>query len=147
VRVGARRLFLVAALGVVAALGAVGSAQACSCAQLAPQDALRQADAAIVGELLKVLPRGDGVADFRYEVKRVYKSVRRIGSIVSVRSTTQSAACGLPAQVGRHYGLLLDRGGGRWRGGLCGVMAPRRLRAAAERQNSRIGGASELCDS
>lgn len=138
---------LAAALAVVAALAAAGGAQACSCAQLAPGDALRQADAAVVGELLEVVPRGGGLADFRYEVRRVYKSARRIGSTVAVRSTTQSAACGLPARTGRRYGLLLDRSGGRWRGGLCGVIAPRRLRAAAERQIPRKGGASSLCAS
>lgn len=145
-----RRLLLVGLVTVLGALTAAGSAHACSCAQLAPRDALRQADAAIAGELLRVLPRKGGVADFRYEVQRVYKSVRRIGTIVSVRSSTQSAACGLPARTGRRYGLLLDRAAGRWRGGLCGVIAPRRLRAAASqmpRKDANLARSTHNCDS
>ncbi len=141
---------LVGSVTVLGALVAVGSAHACSCAQIAPRDALRQADAAIAGELLGVLPRKGGVADFRYEVQRVYKSVRRIGMVVSVRSSIQSAACGLPAQTGRRYGLLLDRAAGRWRGGLCGVIAPRRLRAAASqisRKGSSLASSVNDCDS
>ncbi len=126
----------------MAALGGAASAQACSCAQIAPRDALRQADAAIVGELVEVLPRGGGVADYRYEVQRVYKSVRRLGSIVSVRSAAQSAACGLPNRTGRRYGLFLGWGEGRWRGSLCGVIAPRQLRLAAQQMPSKRRGSS-----
>lgn len=107
---------------------------------------MRQADAAIVGELVDVLPREGGLADYRYEVQRVYKSVRRIDSIVSVRSSTQSAACGLPRRVGKRYGLFLAWSEGRWRGGLCGVIAPRQLHLAA-RQMSRKASTSGYCAS
>jgi hypothetical protein len=141
-----RGAWLAAALSVAAALAGAGSAEACSCAQIAPRNALRQADAAIVGELVDVLPRGGGQADYRYEVQRVYKGAGRIGSALSVRGSAQSAACGLPRGVGKRYGLFLGWGEGRWRGGLCGVIAPRQLRLAA-RQSSRKGAGSASCAS
>jgi hypothetical protein len=94
---------------------------------------MRRADAAIVGRLVKVVPRGRFRADYRYRVRRVYKSgpgIRR-GRTISVRSARQSAACGLPSQIGRRYGLLLAWGEGRWTSGLCGVLRPRELDLAA----------------
>jgi len=143
-----RRLSLAAAIG--ATLGAlvfIESAQACSCVPMAPGDAMRQADAAIVGRLVKVVPRSRSQADYRYRVQRVYKrapGIRR-GRTISVHSASESTACGLPGQTGRRYGLLLNappvvhpgdakRGAGQgrpWLGGLCGVVAPRKLRSAA----------------
>jgi hypothetical protein len=137
---------LVAALATVGALGIGASASACSCAQLAPGEALRQADAALVGELVEVIPRQGGLADYRYEVQHVYKSVRRIGSFVSVRSSAQSAACGLPREATKRYGLFVSWEGGRWRGGLCGVVAPRQLRRATQRM-PRKGVGSASCTS
>jgi hypothetical protein len=131
---------------VLGALAGAGSAQACSCAQLAPREALRQADAALVGELIEVIPRKESLADYRYEVQRVYKNVRRIGPVVSVRSSAQSAACGLPNHDDKRYGLFLSWSGGRWRGGLCGVIAPRDLRLAA-RQIPRKDRNSGHCTS
>jgi len=101
---------------------------------MAPAEALRQADAAIVGQLVKVVPLGNGKADFRYRVRGVYKGERAIdlGKVISVRGTNQSAACGLPQGTGRRYGLLLaEDGEGHWTGGLCGLMEPRKLRYAA----------------
>ncbi len=88
---------------------------------------MQRADAAIVGKLVKVVPRGRIRADYRYRVQRVYKrgaGLRR-GRVVSVRSARQSAACGLPHGTGRRYGLMLIRSEGRWTGGLCGVFRPR----------------------
>jgi hypothetical protein len=120
------------AIAVVVSLGALvfaGSAQACSCARPAPAQAMRQADAAIAGELLEVVPRGRVSADYRYRVQRVYKrwaGLRR-GSVISVRSARQAAACGLPRRTGRRYGLLLTRGRGHWIGGVCGMFRPRPL--------------------
>jgi len=113
------------------ALVFTGSAQACSCARVTPAKAMRQADAAIVGELVRVVARGGLRADYRYRVQRVYKrgSGLRRGRVVSVRSTRRSAACGLPRRTGRSYGLLLRRGERRWTSGLCGVFRPRLLGA------------------
>ena len=96
---------------------------------------MRQADAAIVGWLVKVIPQGELRADFRYRVRRVYKKgpgIRR-GRMILVRSTRDSAACGLPSKTGRRYGLLLSRTEGHWTGGLCGVRRPGALDSAAYR--------------
>jgi hypothetical protein len=93
---------------------------------------MRQADAAIVGKLIEVIPRNGLKADYLYRVQHVYKQgggIRR-GRAISVRSASQAAACGLPQRTGRRYGLLLGRGEGRWTGGLCGVLAPRKLSPA-----------------
>jgi hypothetical protein len=96
---------------------------------------MRQADAAIVAELIEVIPRNRSKADYRYRVQRVYKPGRglRRGRVVSVRSATDSAACGLPRRIDRRYGLLLLRADGRWTGGLCGVIKPSLLDSSAAR--------------
>jgi hypothetical protein len=122
-----------AAVVVLGALVLAGSAQACSCLERAPREALREADAAIVGRLVAVEPVGAYSADYRYLVRRVYKRGKglRGGETVTVRSAVNGAACGLPSTEDRWYGLFLNRGGGRWLGGLCGLVAPRQLSLAA----------------
>jgi len=102
-----------------------------------PARAMRAADAAIAGRLLRVIPRGRLKADYRFRVQHVYKRGRglRRGRVVSVRSARQSSACGLPRRVGRRYGLLLRRYKGRWTSGLCGVLKPRQLGSAARSYN------------
>jgi hypothetical protein len=143
---GVRRLSAAAIAG-LGALAFAGSAQACSCAPLEPAAALQRSDAAIVARLVEVVPRDRLWADYRYRVQHVYKSGRGLvrGAVVTVRSARGGAACGLSRGIGRRYGLLLDevhvgpvrgakrepRGEYRWRGGICGVLAPRELRAAA----------------
>jgi len=128
-----RRLLTAGTLGVLGVLAFAGSARACSCAPMQPAEALRESDAAIVGRLVKVAPRGVVQADYRYEVRRVYRGARMIeaGQMLSVRSARRSAACALPRRIGRRYGLFLLRGEGHWRAGLCSVLSPRRLWAAA----------------
>ena len=86
------------AIVVLGALAFAGSAQACSCVRMAPSEAMQRADAAIIGKLVKVVPRGRLKADYRYLVQHVYKGgagIRR-GGLLSVRSARQSSACGLP---------------------------------------------------
>jgi hypothetical protein len=98
-----------------------------------PAEGLRESDAAIVGRLVKIVPRGAVQADYRYEVQRVYRGARTIdvGQMLSVRSARRSAACALPRRLSHRYGLFLTRAEGRWRAGLCSVLSPRRLWAAA----------------
>ncbi|HET6571789.1 MAG TPA: hypothetical protein VFG58_09925 [Solirubrobacterales bacterium] len=94
---------------------------------MARKDAMRGADAAISGRLLKVIPRGRQRAIFRYRVQRVYKAapgIRR-GRIVSVRSARSSAACGLPMRTGRRYGLMLARAEDAWTSGICALLSKR----------------------
>jgi hypothetical protein len=112
---------------------AASGARACSCAPLAPADSLRQSDAAIVGRLVEVVPRGRLHADYRYEVRGVYRGWSRIraGQMLSVRSARRSAACALPRRIKHRYGLFLTWAEGHWFSGICGVIEPRRLRHAA----------------
>jgi hypothetical protein len=118
------------------ALGAftfAAGAQACSCAPQSPGESLREADGAVVGRLVEVIPHGSFRAVYRYEVRHVYKGGDAIdaGGMLDVHSARRSAACALPRRVGRTYGLFLHRASGRWYGGICGVVSPRRLRHAA----------------
>ena len=131
---GGRRLSSVAVLALLCALIFVGSAQACSCAPQAPAESLRESDAAVVGRLVEVLPRGRLHADYRYEVRHVYRGADAIGSAetLTVRSGRKAATCALPRRLDRVYGLFLSRAHGRWFGGICGVIEPRRLRHAAQ---------------
>jgi hypothetical protein len=112
------------------------SALACSCAPQPPAESLREADGAFVGRLVRVLPRGTLHAVYRYEVLHVYKGGNAIttGKMLDVRSSRRAAACALPRRTGRSYGLFLFQRHGRWFGGICGVVSPRRLRLAAANQ-------------
>lgn len=87
-------------------------------------EAMQAADAAISGRLLKVVPRNRQRAVYRYRVQRVYKSEAGIepGDVVSVHSARDAAACGLPTDVGRRYGLLLSHSGLGWSSGACALL-------------------------
>jgi hypothetical protein len=85
---------------------------------------MQQADAAIAGRLLKVVSRNHQRAVYRYWVQRVYKSGPGIepGSVISVSSAQGSAACGLPTDIGRRYGLLLSHTERGWASGACALL-------------------------
>jgi hypothetical protein len=121
---------LVALLGLVFA----GSALACSCAPTGPAESLAASDAALVARLLSVEPHGRTRAEYRYEALHVYRGRPEIrpGAVVKVMSPRGSASCALPDRIGRRFGLFLLGGDGRWSSGLCGVVAPRLLWAAAQ---------------
>jgi hypothetical protein len=146
-----RRFWVAAAVVVLGALVFAGGAQACSCLRMTPDEAMERADAAIVASLVEVVPRDGYRADYRYRVQRVFKSGQgiRAGRTIAVRSARQSAACGLPQQVERVYGLFLTRSEGRWSGGLCGVVEPRLLEAApgGARLRRSSSGADHNCAS
>jgi hypothetical protein len=128
-----RRLALAAVIVGLGALVFNSAAQACSCIERTPREALREADAAIVGRLVQVVHVDAYSAEYRYRVRRAYKGGDgiRAGGMISVRSGTNGASCGLPVDTERRYGLFLNRSGGRWSGGLCGLVAPRQLSVAA----------------
>jgi tissue inhibitor of metalloproteinase len=136
-------------IAAVVALGALvfaGSAQACSCAPRNPVDALSRADAAIVGRLVKVVPRGSLRADYRYRVRRVYRGAKMIdrGATISVRSARHAAACGLPLRQPHAVGLFLVRDErGHWTAGICSTIAPWRLSQAARRGYDRSRPAAQ----
>ncbi len=117
-------------------LAFTASASACSCAPQAPGESLQEADGAVVGRLVKVLPHGPLHAVFRYEVRHAYKGdgLPEAGRMLDVHSSRRGAACALPRRTDRSYGLFLVRRNGHWFGGICGVVAPERLRAAAANQ-------------
>jgi len=125
-----------------------GSAEACSCAPQAPAESLRESDAALVGRLVKVVPRGRFRADYRYEVQRVYRGGGiEAGRVLTVRSGRRASACALPRRLDHLYGLFLTRARGRWLGGICGVIEPRRLAHAAQQRPRRgfSSGARTAC--
>lgn len=122
----------------------VGSATACSCAPQAPAESLRESDAAVVARLVKVLPHGKLHADYRYEVRQVYRGRETIdeGQMLTVRSGRRAATCALPRRLDHVYGLFLARRQDRWFGGICGVIEPRRLRHVARGQAADSARAS-----
>jgi hypothetical protein len=139
-------IFSVLLFGLVGA----GSALACSCAPAAPAESLARSDAAVTARLLSVAPKGASRAVYRYEVLHVYRGRDAIapGSTLKVMSPRGSAACALPDRVDHNYGLFLLGSGGRWAGGLCGVIAPRRLWAAARKpEDGHAAGSSASCTS
>ena len=137
------RVGIAAVAVVLLALVFAGSSLACSCVRSTPAESLARSDAAIVGRLRAVEPRGAGRAEYRYEVLRVYRGRRAIesGAILKVHGSRGSASCGLPERVGGRVGLFLLGGPGRWTGSLCGVVSPHRLRLAARnvKGSSRAG--------
>ncbi len=127
------RVVIAAVSVVLLGLVGAGSALACSCAPSTPAESLAGSDAALSARLLSVEPRGASRAEYRYEVLHVYRGGEAIepGAILRVSSPRGSAACALPSGIGHSYGLFLLGDGRGWVGGLCGVVSPRRLWAAA----------------
>jgi hypothetical protein len=118
---------------VLVSLGIAAAADACSCAPQPPAESLREADGAVVGRLVRVMPHGALHAVYRYEVQHVYKGAGEIeaGKMLDVRSARRAAACALPRRTDHVYGLFLARVHGHWFGGICGVVSAARMRAAA----------------
>jgi hypothetical protein len=106
-----------------------------------PAEYLQSADAAVVGRLVDVIPRGQLRADYLYRVKRVYRGdgLKR-GGLLTVRSGRGGAGCALPRRKKRTYGLFLARDGLRWTSGICAVINPRRLWAVSRRQGGSDSG-------
>jgi hypothetical protein len=145
--VGVGSLLKVWLCAVLVGLVLPGSAHACSCAPQAPVESLRDSDAAIVGRLVSVTAHGRFRADYRYEVRRVYRGGGiEPGQMLTVRSARRASACALPRRLDRRYGLFLIRAGEHWMGGICGVIGPRRLGHAAQGQAAtRDREARSLC--
>jgi hypothetical protein len=120
-----------------------------------PAESLQRADAAIVGRLVAVAPRGNSAADYSYRVKRVYRGGDEIerGQVLIVHSSRRAAACALPRRMGHSYGLFLARDDGRWASGICAVISPRRLwtvahhRQGAYRDSGATAGGPISCNS
>ncbi len=143
------RLSIAGALVLLGLAGSAESAYACSCAPPGPVEALHRSDAAVVGHLVKVVPRNHLWADYRYRVQRVYRGAKTIqrGETISVRSNRRSAACGLPRRQDRPVGLFLKLENGRWTAGICSTISPHRLWVAARHGYGRSSRAGASCTS
>ena len=121
---------LVATVGVLVA-SPMRIALACSCALPEPRDALAEADAAFVGELIAG-PVGGGSGDqatWRFSVETAVKG--DIGPTVDVMSPASGVSCGFEVAPGERVGVLLYEEKGEWHGGLCTQIGPGELMAAA----------------
>jgi hypothetical protein len=144
------RVVIAAVSVALLALVCVGGALACSCAPASPAESLARADAAVTARLLAVEPHGAARVTYRYEVLHVYRGRDAIdpGSVLKVTSPAGSAACALPGRIDRNYGLFLLGERGRWIGGLCGVVSPRRLWAAARKpEDGHVSSSVTSCTS
>jgi hypothetical protein len=103
------------------ALALAADALACSCAPVDLVRDLPRADGAFIGTVLERRSEG-GSAVYLFRVEQVYKG--EIDNRVEVVTASDGAACGLEAEVGDRTGLLLTRGGGEWRSGLCSQVEP-----------------------
>jgi hypothetical protein len=133
-------------IGLVASVALLGadSAFACECAPPDVNEELRRSDAAVVGRLVAVTPRGQAMADYRYRVRLVVKGPGALhrGQLLVVRSARDEAACGLPADLGRSYGLFVDRAAGLWSAGRCQVVSPEEMRDAESSAGTSTVGPS-----
>lgn len=139
---GARR-HVRARLALVAVLGALltlvlpaGPAMACTCAgeSAAEMLATPRADAAFVGRLVGRRPASDPgplrEVAYRFRVESVVKG--ELPGTVEVVSAGSGAACGFDLEVGDHAGIVVQRTGDTWTGGLCRTTAPAEMLAAGD---------------
>lgn len=151
-------VLLCAMVATVASLLLAGNALACSCAGPAPgeersfyREALKRADGAIVGKLLRKRPVGQAEyprrAIYVYRVTRAFKAEERLADRkVRVRSSFDGASCGIEQRIGTRGGLFLYRQKGTWTSYLCAQVSPRDLRRAARRGSGESRPApSPLC--
>jgi hypothetical protein len=143
----------------VTLLALPAAAHACSCATAgSPRDDARaildRSDAAFIGELRSVKvtspePKSGEVtgpdrAVFKFRVAKSFGT--NLGRRVRVKSTTDSAACGLLTNTGRRVALGLTERSGSWSANLCSYMRPRALRAVARSAGAHApGGAGATC--
>jgi hypothetical protein len=126
-----RRVAVAVVLAVLAALAAsVERAGACTCAPIGDaRRALLEADGAFVGRLVERRPPDRFGTIYVFRVETAVKG--RFGDTVEVRSTGNTATCGIGVPRGVSVGLFLERRRGRWTSSLCAQIEPGRLRAAA----------------
>jgi hypothetical protein len=120
---------LVALLAALAALlTGAASAAACSCVGGDPRDRLSEARAALVGTVTE--ERGDpvGVRTYRLSVDETVKG--ELPEVIEI-STDGRSSCGIDLDVGQRVGILLRRASGPYEVGLCDLMEPSDLEAAA----------------
>lgn len=125
-------------------------ALACSCAEEpGEKETLRGFDAAATMRLIDVknMDHSNGSADLVYRILRVYKNKNlREGERFVIKDNPDGAACGLPTEEGKRYGLRLYRTrDGRLSSNSCVLLSPRELRRAAERSGNARSAGSVSC--
>lgn len=147
-----RRVLALSALPVLIALVVPSGALACSCAARDEPLSLKGFDAAVTARLLDVErtdPQGFA-ATFTYRITRVWKGRHRYdlreGRKLEIESEVSGAACGLPTDRGRRYGLPLYRSRGQLESNSCVVVSPQEMRRAGmARGSQRRAGAASGC--
>ena len=110
-----------------AALALAGEASGATCAPAPPRVKLEAADAAFVGRLERTnaVPGVRDRIDYLFVVDQVVKG--KLGRRVSVRSGVGGDALGFSLERDVATGILLNREGGLWLGGLCGQLTSSEL--------------------
>ena len=128
------RCVLLAALAVW--LVAVAEASACSCVYVGPRAAIRGADGAFVGRVVRIKRAEHGWSNapavFTFRVGRRLKG--RMGRRIRVHTVSGGESCGLELRRGERTGLVMERRRRRWHASLCDQYGPRELARAARRE-------------
>jgi len=124
------------------ALALTGEAIGATCASAPPRAKLAAADAAFVGRLERTvaIPGVRDRIDYVFVVDQVVKGA--LGRRVTVRSGVGREALGFSLERDVADGILLNREGSLWLGGLCGQVGPSELVEAtrADEQIVNWGG-------
>jgi len=125
-------------LSAVVVLALAGESSASTCLPAPPRAKLEAADAAFVGRLERTvaIPGVRDRIDYVFVVDQVVKG--ELGRRVSVRSGVGQEALGFSLERDVASGVLLNREGGVWLGGLCGQVTPSELVEATREEDAQI---------
>ncbi|UJR84237.1 hypothetical protein [Sandaracinus amylolyticus] len=112
------RLWIAGLIASTCILGAVSRAHACSCVETPFEQLAAEADAIFEGRVASIEPAGEMHVRVRLDVVQTWREAN--AEHVEVRTASQSAACGVPFEVGRSYLVLAERVNGEWTASLCG---------------------------
>lgn len=136
-----KRLWGLLLCTLIAMLATAPSALACSCVEFpGEKQTLEGYEAAATARLIDVKHQdpSNGRATLVYRLLRVYKNKNlREGEELILRNQGDGAACGLPRNKKKRYGLRLYRDrDDRLNSGLCSVLSPHELKRAAQRSGN-----------
>lgn len=146
-----RRLTLLSVLVGLVSLGGAQDALACSCAGgISMKERFRASDGAVVATLDSIEEVNDQRAIHHYTIVAAYKGRRELkaGDPLEIKTATSGAACGLPRQIGKDYGLFLYETRRGWTSNLCSVVSAEKMhRAGQERigEGKRSPAAAPAC--
>ena len=122
----------------VSVLVLAGEAVAATCPPAEPRAKLEAADAAFVGRLERTaaIPATRDRIDYLFVVDQVVKG--SLARRISVRSGVGRASLGFSLERDVASGVLLQREGGVWVGGICGQVTPSELVEATRDEDVRI---------